>query len=41
MDFSFDKKTAVIDGIPTEILKADLNVTANSLLPLFTDLWTS
>ncbi len=36
-----NNKAAGIDGIPAEILKADLNVTAEALMPLFTDIWTS
>ncbi len=33
-----NNKAAGIDGIPAEILKADLNVTADALLLLFTDI---
>jgi hypothetical protein len=35
-----NNKSAGIDGIPAEILKADLNITAEALLPLFHDIWT-
>ncbi len=36
-----NNKAAGIDGIPAEILKADLNVIAYTLLPFFSDIWTS
>jgi hypothetical protein len=36
-----NNKSAGIDGIPAKILKADLNVTAEALLLLFHDIWTS
>jgi hypothetical protein len=36
-----NNKAAGIDGIPAEILKADLHVTADALLRLFTEIWIS
>jgi hypothetical protein len=33
-----NNKAAKIDGIPAKILKAGLNVTADALLHLFTDI---
>jgi hypothetical protein len=36
-----NNKAAGIDGIPAEIQKADLNITADALLSLFHNIWTS
>jgi endonuclease/exonuclease/phosphatase family metal-dependent hydrolase len=34
-------KAAGVDGIPAEVLKADTSLTADALLPLFTNIWNS